>query len=182
MNSPKERRALLLKEMTTLGEEGLSCSACSGICCTYVKNSMQITPLETWDLYQWLLEQGRIDEALIQRLEACIERFRLDREVPGDGSRTFARRRYTCPFFSGESLGCTISRKHKPYGCLAFNASSTEVKDGEDCRSRTEWLEAIECKSTDDQNRSIARKLNIEWNKRPIPVALLEVIKKESGR
>lgn len=37
---PTERRARLNRLMDLLGAEGKTCAACSGVCCTFVANSM----------------------------------------------------------------------------------------------------------------------------------------------
>jgi hypothetical protein len=150
--------------MRSLEERGVNCAGCAGTCCTFVANSMQVTPLEALDLYD---ELGGIDAELEARLRAAIANFALDRPAVGDGRRAFSRKRYTCPFFGHKALGCPLARAAKPYGCLAFNARSAGVKDGEDCGLEGEPVEAGEI------NARIRGALRLAWDKESIPVALL---------
>ncbi len=66
-----------------------------------------------------------------KRLEASVARFGLDRPEAGDGRRSLARRRYTCPFY--EEPGCALPFDVKPLGCLAFNPRSAGQTEGGDC-------------------------------------------------
>lgn len=65
------------------------------------------------------------------RLESAVERFGLGRPEAGDGRRSLARRRYTCPFY--EAPGCALPFDVKPLGCLAFNPRRAGLTDGGDC-------------------------------------------------
>ena len=174
------RRHHLLETMSELESAKISCANCTGVCCTFVGNSMQVTPLEAMDLYQYLQEKGRWDEALELRLRETISHFRLDQAPPSDGRRTFSRRRYTCPFFKDQSLGCSIAPEYKPYGCLGFNAIGPGVKDGENCTSRIEVLEKRELAYADEgrDNESLREKYQLQWEKISIPEALLDLHQK----
>ncbi len=130
---PGPRRAELLHHMRHLASEGKSCAACSGVCCTFVANSMRITRAEALDMRESLQAQGRWNSTLFEQLRECVRRYRLDHE-PGDGRRSL-RRTYTCPFFAGTTLGCTLPPTHKPYGCLAFNPRRSGLTEGGDCAS-----------------------------------------------
>ena len=179
--STEDRRGPLLEQMRNLEEVGIDCSNCTGRCCTFEANSVQTTPMETADIYFGLLEKGKINEDLVNRLETVIRSYRLDREVPGNAKRNYIRRTYTCPFFKHESLGCDLSLKIKPYGCLGFNALEKGIKDGENCSSDQELLLERENKSSQVEssvNLKLKEALNLEWDKRPMPVALLEFINK----
>ncbi len=167
------RRAPLLAAMTGLEERGVSCASCKGTCCTFVANSMQITPLEAVDLYLHLDDTREFTAALTARLDEAVARFALDRPAAGDGRRAFSRRRYTCPFFGAKALGCPLPRAAKPYGCLAFNARSAGVGDGEDCASDTATLAGRESAPEDALNAALKAELGLGWDKESIPVALL---------
>lgn len=135
---PAERRAVLREHMRELEGKGWSCAACSGVCCTFVANSMRITPVEAWDLRRWLESRGRWTPELIASLRECVSRFRLDQDA-GDGRRSL-RKTYTCPFYTNGPRGCSIHPDHKPYGCLAFNARRTGVTEGGHCASAQDLL------------------------------------------
>jgi hypothetical protein len=171
------RRAPLLAAMQSAAAAGRSCAGCSGLCCTSVANSMQVTPLEALDLYLWLLAEGRWDEALVATLHDCATRYGLDRPPLGDGRRVFSRRHYTCPFFVGGARGCSVSRHAKPYGCLAFNSRRAGVREGEDCGSDQPLLEARESVEAGEAqaNGALQATLAGAWDKRPLPTALLAV-------
>ena len=157
--------------MAGLEERGVSCASCTGACCTFVANSMRVTPLEALDLLDQLGDA--FDQRLRERLAASIERFGLDRAPAGDGRRTFARKRYTCPFFGDKALGCPLPRAAKPYGCLAFNARAAGVSDGEDCASDAGLLAARETAAEDQLNAAVKAAFGLAWDKESIPVALL---------
>lgn len=174
---PSFRRANLIQAMNNLHEQGKSCRNCTGACCTFVFNSMQITPLEAWDLYQHLKSRNEWTKDLEVRLLETISSFRLDVEPPGNGLRSYTRRRYTCPFFLDKSLGCPLPPEAKPYGCLAFNPLGSAVKDGENCTSSQEDL--LQRESIDLQekksNDKIIELLNLTWDKRDLPRALIDL-------
>ncbi|MBK23200.1 MAG: hypothetical protein CME70_04265 [Halobacteriovorax sp.] len=134
---------------------------------------MQMTPLETQDLYEYLNENSLWTEALVQRLNENIVEFRLDKEI-STGRNTSFRRSYTCPFFKHESLGCPIPPEVKPYGCLAFNAISSGVSDGENCKSDLDLLSKRESEDEDKLNKELTSLYGLYWEKLPIPMALLE--------
>ena len=124
------------------------------------------------------MAEGQWTESTWQRLRANVERFGLDRPPPGDGKRQFGRRRYTCPFFAEEALGCPLPREHKPYGCIGFHPAESGVKDGERCGSRTDLLSDRE--QLDDREPAVNARLVAAWDwdspTLPIPVALLSII------
>ncbi len=134
---------------------------------------MQMTPVETKDLYEYLSSNLLWNEALVQRLKDNILEFRLDKEI-STGRNTSFRRSYTCPFFKHESLGCPLPPEVKPYGCLAFNAISPGVKDGENCKSDLELLKRRESEEEELINKEMIKEKKLFWEKLPIPMALLE--------
>ena len=177
----RARRAGLVAAMAAHEKVGVDCAACSGVCCTFVANSMQTTPLETFDLLVWLVEQNRVDQHLIDALRETVRRYRLDAAAPGDGRRHFVRRTYTCPFFKRDKLGCTISRFAKPYGCLGFNPFKAGQEEGGDCRSQVDLLEKREAAfvgAEGSADQFLRRVLQLDWEKKPMPIALLELIEK----
>jgi len=165
------RRELPRAEMARLERTAIGCAGCSGICCTLVANSMQTTPAETLDLLVFLIEEGRWNKDLIQRLRATVRSYRLDVPIPGDGRRGFLRRTYTCPFFAETSLGCTIAPSHKPYGCLAFNPERAGVTEGEACSSNQALLERRERETV--HHGDPMREHALDWDKKPMPLAML---------
>ena len=173
------RRARLIEHMAELERQGIHCFSCSGVCCTALANSMMTTPLETLELAHYLKSEGRIDETLRTRLHHCIRRYRLDREPPGDGRRGFLRRTYTCPFLEPGPRGCSLSRSIKPYGCLGFNPHRANQTEGGDCAANGELLTGREdqyATTEEPVNRRIRAELELDWEKKPMPTALLEVI------
>lgn len=174
----RERRTALISEMSRLEEIGSTCFSCSGLCCTFVANSMQTTPVETLDLYLFLWEENRWNQNTIDRLRETVRRNRLDQPVPGDGRRQFSRRTYTCPFYNEGPKGCSISRAAKPYGCLAFNPRRPGVVEGGDCESNQELLAGLEQDLRDqagEADQIIAKSLGFELEKQPMPLALLRL-------
>lgn len=169
----KGRRARVLRRMEENQAAGRTCIHClTGRCCTFQANSMQITPLEAWDMMVYLRRKGRWTTGLQKRLEECVIRYRLDQEVPGDGQRPLMRRTYTCPFFVSGALGCSISRERKPVGCLAFNPRRPGITDGQDCGhdANNEHMDT----GWERRNQRLRKKWNITWEKLPIPLAILE--------
>lgn len=161
--------------MAKLSETGIHCGACSGICCTFRANSMQITPSEALDMKKWLQSAGRWDGELKARLQSNIREFGLDRPRLGNGSQSFSRRRYTCPFFAGSHLGCTMDAAHKPYGCLAFNPEIPGVSQGGHCSSDQALLMEREERNgaENEANLRLVRRWKWPEDKLPIPEALL---------
>ena len=174
------RRDLINKEMSELMRKGNDCSKCVGHCCTFEHNSMQVSPLEALDTYKFLEENGRITTDLISDLEQCVEHYRLDKETMGMGNRIF-RRYYTCPFYKAHSLGCSLDRRSKPYGCLAFNPNTINVSEPGHCSSQINSLERQHQYWGEEEekiNESLRAELNIHWKKTSLPSALLYLIKK----
>lgn len=191
------RRAGLLEAMDKLKERSVGCSDCPGTCCTFVANSMQITPLEAIDLYYFLQNKNLLNDELWTRLEENIKEFRL-LSGPHVGAGRAFRRTYTCPFFAGKSLGCTVAPESKPYGCLAFNPAEKLELSGKSCKSdmneleeREHSMESLETtklaidsldpadkykgKGEIEINSLLRDDLNIGWVKESIPVALLDL-------
>ena len=175
------RREILTDYMLANEKAGNNCYSCKGTCCTFEMNSMQSTPLETYELYTYLKDDKRINNTLKEKLNETIQGYRLDRPLPSDGKREFARRTYTCPFLEPGEKGCTISRAAKPYGCLGFNP---DIKDsiGEiGCSSNQDLLAQREELSRDIElveNKKLKEKFDFDWDKLPMPVALLKMIEK----
>ena len=171
----RKRRNILIEEMSNLDKAGKTCANCVGNCCTFTSNSMRITPLEAVEMLIFLDKENRINSDLINNLENCIRDFRLDAAFDFG-----IKKNYTCPFYLGSCQGCSISRAHKPYGCLAFNANEEGVKKGVNCSSNQDLLEQREETFPEEKsiNAFISKKLKLTWEKLPIPVALLDIIKK----
>ncbi|MCC5846205.1 MAG: YkgJ family cysteine cluster protein [Verrucomicrobia bacterium] len=167
--APEARRAVLREHMRELESKGWSCAACSGVCCTFVANSMRISPVEARDLRRWLEAEGRWTPELIESLRECVARFRLDQDT-GDGRRSL-RKTYTCPFYTNGPRGCSIHPDHKPYGCLAFNARRPGITGGGHCASAQDLLRERENAFPEetDNNRALAA----DPAPRAIPLALL---------
>ncbi len=178
LDGPKLRRESLNKRMQALNEQGKDCSNCSGFCCTSAHNSMLITPLEALELYSYLNRKNRVTEELVDRLKQNISEFRLDKELLVGSGRVF-RRNYTCPFYRHEGFGCSISPKHKPYGCLSFNSTASGVNSSGHCKVYGEVIEereAIYKKKEDSANEYLKTKLGLYWDKKNISSALIELI------
>lgn len=167
---PAERRAIVRAHMQSLIDAGKHCGACSGPCCTFRHNTMQITPLEALDIVRHLRATDRHTDAMRERLRASVKRYNLD-AVSGDGRRTL-RKSYTCPFFTPGPMGCSIDPDHKPPGCLAFNPVRRGVTDGGDCRSDLAVLERRSAAAADFEDAANTA-LGFDWIKAPIPVAVL---------
>jgi hypothetical protein len=176
----ENRRELLLNEMKALEEKEISCKDCNGKCCTFIANSMQTTPLETIEVYNWLKKEGRIDNSLKNKLQKCIKDFRLDMEISTGKNSTF-RRSYTCPFFMDRNLGCSIAPEVKPYGCLAFNPKVYGITDGQHCESRIDLLEERDKRFASQENlenERLKKDLGLSWDKSPFPLALLDIMER----
>jgi Fe-S-cluster containining protein len=172
MENPRD---ILNSKMHEINKSGKDCASCVGHCCTYQANSMQITPLETQDLYDYLQRKERINDKLIQSLKECVKEFRLDKEIFISKGKSL-RRTYTCPFYKGESLGCSISIHSKPYGCLAFNPLEQKVSEFGKCSSDQALLEQVNFPK--QLNQKIKESYQFDWEKKPIPLALLELLDK----
>jgi len=182
--SAKSRRQILIDSMSDLEKMGVDCKTCPGTCCTSLANSMLITPLETIELFDYLLPTLSDQESrnqLISSLKKTISNYRLDKEIyTGKKHTQTLRKLYTCPFFNNGSLGCSISRTAKPYGCLGFNPNKPE-DNGQTCSSMTDklLLRDQNYQANENQiNQAIKLELNLDWEKKNIPMALLEVIER----
>jgi hypothetical protein len=157
--------------------KGMHCKDCTGTCCTFANNTMHITPLEAWDIVEDLIKKN-IDLKEIQKeLQKNIEQYHLDRPAMISPSGKEYRRSYTCPFFNRYGWGCGIAVQQKPYGCIAFNPTEKEVKDGGDCKHlKTPEISLHKDQSLEQINQKIKSGLELDWNKEAIPVATLQVI------
>lgn len=177
-HSAAERRRPMNDAMHASVNKGIDCLSCSGVCCTFVANSMMTTPLETLDILVYLHQQDRLTEETRSRLTETVRRYRLNHEAPGDGRRRFVRRTYTCPFFNEGPRGCSISRTAKPYGCLGFNPRVPNQTEGGDCAADTALLQAREdIHGTPEArvNLELKTRYQLDWDKLPMPVALLSL-------
>lgn len=170
------RRKILIDRMEEISLKNLNCSNCAGTCCTYEANSMMVTPLEAFEIFEYLKSNNKLDEALREKLHKTIKDFRLDQSF-GNGKRSFIRRTYTCPFFHHQELGCALPMEIKPYGCLAFNAHHETIKASEYCFSEKDILEKRDqsfYEFEESENQKIKIKFNLNWDKLPLPLALLD--------
>lgn len=177
---PFDRRKKLIEEMQTLEEKSVHCFNCPGTCCTMQANSMHVTALEAFEIFMSLKNQGINFNDLLSRLEKTISDYRLDIEIyTGKKNSAALRKKYTCPFFNNGALGCSLSRSIKPYGCLAFNP--TQVDDnGKSCASRLPLLVELEekyGKKEASANVFLQKTLDLQWEKKSIPEALVDLIK-----
>lgn len=163
MSQTPNPRQILLDEMDALNARGVNCWNCPGHCCTAVANSMMITPRETQDIVDYLKAAGRWTTELKTALEDTVRRYRLDVPMPGNGRRGYLRRTYECTFFAGKSLGCTLPREVKPYGCLGFNPTAPGETEGTSCKSDQSLLQRREELAPDESGEKF-----------PLPVALLQ--------
>jgi len=175
-NNAQSRRSLLITAMADLEGKKVHCMNCSGTCCTFVANSMQITPLEALEILEGLnLNREQADE-LIGKLEETITHYRLDQELAtGKKGISSLRRTYTCPFFTPGPKGCSLSRSIKPYGCLAFNPK-LEDDNGSACASDIPLLEQRENENSSfelEANKKISEAYKLSWSKMDLPRALL---------
>ncbi len=182
LRSPRERRSVVIEQMSTLEERGIHCRNCSGTCCTSVANSMQITPLEALEILlnvRDILANEETKNQLIDQLKKTIQLYRLDKEIyTGKKNQESLRKRYTCPFFNYGTIGCSLSRGHKPYGCLGFNAT-VQNDNGQSCRSDVNVLETREqsfIQAENLANASLKKRWHLHWEKKSIPEALLEIM------
>jgi hypothetical protein len=178
-SSSTKRRSLVVENMNQLIGQEKDCFKCKGHCCTFEFNSMQVTPLESFDVYDYLLNKNMITPELISRLEDNIKHFRLDKDFLSLGKKSF-RRYYTCPFYLEDKLGCSIGKNHKPYGCLAFNPKEMNVTTPGHCTSYTDSLELREEENRQDEdvlNESLKKTLSLYWDKKDISTSVLYLIK-----
>ena len=178
LSSPQKRRESLITSMRKNEESGNDCLSCSGRCCTFQANSMNMTNLEALEALVFLEENNLINEDLIRKLEECVKSFRLD-NILQIGKNDFFRKTYTCPFFNFPTWGCGLGAKNKPYGCIAFNPHEKNQENGGNChadleiqKKRLDTFEIIEDIASD----FISKKLNIFQDKSSIPVKILELL------
>lgn len=179
VDSAIARREVLTTNMRELEQQGKNCFSCQGHCCTFVHNSMQITPLETLELCLSLQQQNRLDKSLIEHLRENIKKFRLDKEIP-IGKHSF-RRTYTCPFFNAGPKGCSIDLNLKPYGCLSFSTLEENVSESGHCAvygDKLQQREVAHKESEDLANKYLIEFFQLYWEKLPIPIAIIELTKK----
>jgi hypothetical protein len=175
------RRQSLTTEMKELEKKEQDCMQCPGHCCTYQNNSMLVDPFQALELWVYLERNGLLEKYL-PILKKNIQEFRLDKEVFIGKGREF-RRYYTCPFFKQTNCGCPIDPNYKPYGCLAFNPLEKGVTESGHCESNLDLLQQRDDKFGDIEqrvNQRIKDELGLYWDKKSIPVALIELSKKLS--
>lgn len=169
----------MTKEMGRLADQGKSCAACPGFCCSNEHNSMQVDPVQALELLSWLEGQNRLDEELGETLDKAIIDFRLDKEFFVGRGREF-RRHYTCPFYNGKTKGCTVSRAAKPYGCLGFNPLEEKVAVPGKCASNLKTLIARESRFSSREQKAndlLKTKLGLYWDKKNLPFALKDMLR-----
>lgn len=178
---PRERRLSLIDEMQGLKDKKIHCFNCPGTCCTFSANSMQITPLEAFEILISLELTTEMIPELRSKLQKNILDYRLDHQIfLGKKNQPHLRKTYTCPFFAAGALGCTIKKELKPYGCLGFNPR-VEDDNGGQCLSNQELLlerERTTQSSEDKANAFLKEKLSLDWVKLEIPKAVLQVLDK----
>lgn len=173
------RRDSINSKMFEINAQGFNCNNCSGMCCTFENNSMQVDPIQALELVCYLESKGLIDKYKESILKS-IEDFRLDKELSLGKGRQL-RRYYTCPFFMQQSCGCPISPSFKPYGCLAFNPLEKGVSLDGKCESDIDLLEKRENSFFEIEqrvNNYLREELKLYWIKKPMPTAVLEIIEK----
>lgn len=180
--SSKLRREDLILEMDKLEKSNVHCYSCPGTCCTYMANSMQITPLEAFEILAGLeIDQKSAEDKtrFKKQMNETITHYRLNVEVyTGKRNSQALRKNYTCPFFNNGSLGCGLSRGIKPYGCLGFNPKDSS-DNGKSCASNIDLLQKREddfLVKEDLLNSHLKTHFNLLWTKKSIPEALLEVL------
>lgn len=178
---PAERRRDLIFEMKKLSNVNVHCFNCKGTCCTMSANSMQITPLEAFEMLLSLEITAENVEEIRQRLKENILHYRLDHEISlGKKAHSHLRKTYTCPFFVPGPKGCTIKKEFKPYGCLGFNPK-LENDNGSSCHSDQILLEKRDNENLageEEANLYLKKEFQIYWTKLEIPKALLHLIDK----
>lgn len=178
LESPQERREILITAMRENERKGNDCLKCSGRCCTYEANSMNMTNLEALEALTFLEDEGLINDELIERLENSVKEFRLDSMLQ-IGKGEFYRKSYTCPFFNFPTWGCGLGAKNKPYGCIAFNPHESGQENGGNCNSNLE-IQMKRLFFHEDKEREasslIAEQFKIADDKSSIPMKLLELL------
>ena len=176
---PLERRRLLVEEMAKLEGLNIHCFNCPGTCCTFSANSMQITPLEAFEILFSLNLTRESALNLKTKMQESITHYRLDHDIAtGKKMQSHLRRTYTCPFFSPGPKGCTLSRAHKPYGCLGFNPKISD-DNGSHCHSGTQLLEERESTHESleqEANLYLRETYSLNWTKIDLPRALYLIL------
>lgn len=177
-----ERRKILIGQMHDLESSQIHCFNCPGTCCTSVANSMMTTPIEALEIVASLnvnlMSEVELSD-LKKELTDTVKSYRLDVEVyTGKKMITGLRKTYTCPFFKREAKGCALSRSAKPYGCLGFNPTKTD-DNGKNCSSDVNLLTLREDSFSPSEtlaNQKIKEIFKLDWDKKNMPQALLEII------
>lgn len=176
---PRERRHDLIQEMKKLSDVQVHCFNCTGTCCTMSANSMQITPLEAFEMILSLDVTADNVEDIRKKLKENIQHYRIDHEISlGKKAHSHLRKTYTCPFFVPGPKGCTIKKEFKPYGCLGFNPK-LENDNGSTCHSDQALLEKRDnenSSSEESANNYLKNEFQIYWTKLEIPKAMLHLL------
>lgn len=173
LSNPRDKIIQVMSKMEQQGVHCIQCDHCQ--CCTYTSNSMMITRIEAYEIVLSLMNDVLWDEKLFERLGATIEQFQL-KNFQVAGSRKLIRKYYTCPFLLAGPRGCALSRKVKPYGCLAFNAVDSDSYKKLNCQSDLTLLTELDSnfgQQLKSQNTFLEAKLSWYMDKMPIPNALL---------
>lgn len=179
------RRQILVDEMASLEGLNIHCFNCPGTCCTFSANSMQITPLEAFEILFSLNLTASTALSLKERMQESITHYRLDHDIStGKKFQKSMRRTYTCPFFSPGPKGCTLSRASKPYGCLGFNPKISD-DNGSSCHSGIEVLEKREndhASAEREANLYLKENYSLYWDKIDLPRALFAILSHPSAQ
>ncbi len=137
---------------------------------------MLLTPLEAFELISYLKDEHLLTDDLKVKLNEAVSSYRLEPKYK-NARRSYLRKTYTCPFFGHMELGCPLPRPIKPYGCLAFDSHHAELKASEYCYSEKELLQQREelHPEENEMNQELVKRFDLEWEKSPIPNALLEL-------
>ncbi|MBL6988806.1 MAG: hypothetical protein ISR65_03475 [Bacteriovoracaceae bacterium] len=179
MIDPKQRRQILLDNMAKIKADGINCQNCQSVCCTYVANSIRVTPIEAFDLVKFLTGNQLLGAELIGKIQESIKHNRLEHTL-SNGPKALIRKTYNCPFVTKGPKGCMIAPESKPYGCLAFNALEANA-NGDDgkCKSDIPLLEKREelfASSESIINDHLKQEFGLDWDKETIPVAIMSVL------
>lgn len=172
--SARQWRAPILNHMQKNDSQAVNCLNCTGVCCTQMRNSMQVTLAEGLLLYVDLRKKELLSDELLSKCHTTIIESRIDQSLYVKGKRL--RRNYTCPLFQFHSFGCPLSMENKPFGCLAYNPTVAQEKTGENCRSEISLLEDVDINihhSLNQINSLIARTLNCSEEKLTIPESII---------
>ncbi len=176
------RRKSLLELMQELEQRGINCYSCQGDCCSFIANSIQVTPLEALELFYFLSREQRWNSELWDQLKRVVHRYRLDVELRTK-HKQIMRKTYTCPFYSPGKQGCSIAIEFKPYGCLGFNPLYQNCTGDGGCKSYIDVLKKREADwiiIEDQVNNFVKEQLELDWDKLDISRALLQIKQKEN--